>query len=207
MADITEFISQFTKGGVAQSNRYRVRFMLPIGIVNTYFTNTGSAQGVIESTQIELNRSGGIDLLCHSCTLPSRELQSYDLKQFGPPHRMPNTVSYMPITFSFFSDSNLNSRRYFEIWQTAVHNISSNTFNFYNEYVASIEIIVLDRESADGSDDDSLYSVNIYEAWPSSIAGVDYSYANNNTPQSFMVTMQYKYWQANHDDTRQSFTV
>jgi hypothetical protein len=201
MANILEFISQFGNSGVARANRFRVSFNLPRGIDNEYFTNTSSAIGEIQGVQNELNRTGGIDLMCHSCTLPSRELQSFDLQQMGPPHRMPNTVSYMPITFTFYSNGNLSSRRYFEVWQTAVHNISSNTFNFYNEYVSTIRIGILDTENRE------TYSVRIWEAWPSSIAGVDYAYGSNNSPQSFVVTMQYKYWQAKHDDTRVSYTV
>lgn len=201
MANILELISQFGKGGIARANRYKITFNLPRGIVDTYFTNTDSSVGRIRGVQNELNRMGGIDIMCHSCTLPSRELQSFDMKQNGPPHRLPNTASYMPITFMFYSDGNLSTRRYFEVWQTAVTNISSNTFNFYNEYVSNIRIGVLDTEGKER------YSVRIWEAWPSSISGVDYAYGNNNSAQVIGVTMQYKYWQSDKDDTRVAHTV
>lgn len=201
-SSISRLVSQFGDAGIAKANRYRVEFQLPSGIrQHAYFTNTKSEAGEISSMHTTLNGSGAVNIMCHSCTLPSRELQSFDIKQFGPPHRMPMTVNYSPISFGFYSDGNLSTRRYFDIWQTAAHNISSNTFNFYNEYVADIRVTVLD---ASGND---TYFVDIYECWPSSIPQVDYSYSNMDQAQSFAVVMQYKYWQASHDDTRASKTV
>lgn len=199
---ISRLINQFGDAGIAKANRYRVEFTLPGGIrTSSYFTNTQSEQGAIASQQSQLNGSGAINIMCHTCTLPSRELQSFDIKQFGPPHRMPMTASYSPISFAFYSDGNLNTRKYFEIWQTAAHNISSNTFNFYNEYVSDIRITILDAEGRDA------YFVDIYECWPSSIPQVDYSYSSQDQAQSFMVVMQYRYWQAGSDDTRVSSSM
>ena len=202
MRKIDNFLAALGQKGYARANRFEVEFTLPSGISGSgVFTNTKSESGSIRGVQSELNNSGQMNILCHTCTLPSRELQSAELKQYGPPHRMPLTSAYMPVSFSFYSPSDLSVRRYFETWQTAAVNISSNTMNFYNEYTADIRIKVLDIE--DGCD----YYVDLYEAWPSSVSQIDYSYSNTDTAQSIMVIMQYKYWQASHDDTRVSKTV
>lgn len=194
---INEFITAFGESGYARANRFRVSFQMPSGIGEAgYFTNTNSERGNIAATQNRLNGKGAVDIMCHTCTLPSREIQGIELKQYGPVHRMPVTGSYMPVSFAFYSGADLAVREYFETWQTAAINISSNTFNFYDEYTSDIKIQVLDVE------DQVKYTVDIYEAWPSSVSQVDYSYSNNDTAQSFMVVMQYRYWQAGHDDTR-----
>lgn len=202
--NINDFVAQFGDSGVAKANRYRLEFNLPPGIqqdASAFFINTDSANSRIQGLQNELNRTGGINMMCHTATLPSRELQTFELGQYGPPHSMPQTASYMPVSFGFYSNGNLDTRRFFEVWQTAVHNISSNTFNFYNEYVSDIKIFTLDTSGQDR------YMVEIYEAWPMSIMQVDYSYSNNDTAQTFMVAFRYKYWQAKHDDTRPTRTV
>lgn len=202
MFKIDRLISSFGAGGYARANRFSVEFSMPRGIGTAgVFTNSNSEAANINGVESELNRNGNINVMCHTCTLPSRDIQPAELKQYGPPHRMPLTSAYMPISFSFYSGADLAVRRYFETWQTAVVNISSNTMNFYNEYTSDIKIKVYDIEG------NCNYSVDIYEAWPSSVGLIDYAYSNTDTPQSIMVAMQFRYWQSNHDDTRVTRTV
>lgn len=199
LSPINDFISAFGDKGYARANRYKVSFHLPRGIsASGVFTNTNSEAGKINQFHSDTNTKGKVDVMCHTCTLPSREIQGLEIKQFGPTHRMPVTGSYMPISFAFYSGADLSVRQYFETWQTSVINISSNTFNFYNEFTSDVKIEILDIEG------NTSYYVDVYEAWPSSISQVDYSYSNTDTAQSFMVVMQYRYWQAGHDDTRKA---
>lgn len=201
-ASINDFIAAFNGKQPLKANRFRVLFNSPIGISSNFSipVNTFSTSNQISSFFKNVNGNQQVDILCHTCTLPSRDLVGTEIKQYGPPHRMPITSSYMPVSFSFYSPSDMAIRRYFEVWQTAVVNINSNTFNFYNEYIATIRIDVYDSEG------NTEYGVMLFEAWPSNISPIDFSYANENSLQNIMVTMQYRYWQNSTDSSPISMT-
>lgn len=201
-SSINSFIGAFGELGPAKANKFRVEFTLPRGIEKSgVFTNTNSESGKISSIQSQLNGRGQINLMCHTCTLPMRDLSGAEIAQFGPPFRMPFSASYTPVSFTFYSGADLAVRKYFETWQTAVTNISSNTFNFYNEYTADVRINVLDAEM------NEVYYVDLYECWPSNVSMIDYSYSNTDALQNVATVLQYKYWQSGDDDTRVAKTV
>lgn len=204
LMSIDALLSAFGEDGPAKSNKFRVEFNLPTGInadPTTLHVNTDSTRAAIGRFGTTVNAGGRVNIMCHTCTLPSRELQSFELKQYGTPHAMPFTASYMPISFGFYSDTTLSARTFFETWQSAITNIGTNTFNFYNEYTSDIRIYILDSEG------NETYYVDVYECWPTSLMQADYSYSSNDTIQTFMVAMRYKYWQSSENDTEISRAV
>lgn len=201
---VESLLSAFGKDGPAKTNRFRVEFNLPLGInadPEVVYVNTNSTNSRIRQFQNVVNSKGRVNIMCHTCTLPSREMQAFELKQYGAPYAMPFTSSYMPISFGFYSDAKLSSRTFFETWQSAVCNIGTNTFNFYNEYTSNIRIYILDSEG------NETHFVDVYECWPTSLMQADYSYSSNDTVQTFMVSMRYKYWASSDNDTRISHSV
>ena len=194
---VDNFLSAFSGNGPARANRYKIEFSMPQGIpVSGVFTNTNSETGSIQQFNSRMNGRGQISTLCHTCTLPSREIQASTIGQWGPPYRVPTTSMYQPVAFSFYTGSDFGVREYFEVWQTAVCNISSNTFNFYNEFTSDIRISVLDTYNEEG------YRVDLIECWPSSVGTIDLSYSNTDNLANVTVVMQYKYWRNSRDDTR-----
>jgi hypothetical protein len=120
---------------------------------------------------------------------------------------------YMPVSFSFYTGVDFAIREYFEVWQSAVCNLSSNTFNFYNEYTADIRINILnhdpegderdkDRDNISAKKRTTPYFVDLYECWPSSVGTIDLAYSNSDNLANVTVVMQYKYWASVNDDTR-----
>lgn len=125
--------------------------------------------------------------------MPQRNLMTYEHKQMNAPYKVPYSQSYDPVPFVFYGDSNLDARRYFEIWQNAVVNIQSNTMNFYSEYVSDVTIEQLDKSG------NVTYGIKLYEAYPMSISTLDYSYSNRDSIQNISVVLSYKYWQNLND--------
>jgi len=129
--------------------------------------------------------------------MPGRTLLTYDHRQLATPYRVPYSQSqYDPVTLSFLTDSNFNTRTYFETWQGAVLNVSSNTVNYYDEFVSDIRIILINPDGYD-----SEYYVDLYECYPLTIGQVDLGYANDGFAK-IPVTFSYKYWQSSTDDTQ-----
>jgi hypothetical protein len=189
--------------GLAKPCRYRVEFNLPHGLdVNpdTPNMNSDSAAARIRSVEKEFNQNGLVNVLCHTCNFPQRSLLTYEHKQLSAPYRVPYSQAYDPVTFSFYADSDYIVREYFDVWQNAVVNIGDNTINYYNEFTSDVKIYAINAAGKD------TYSVTLYEAYPINIGIVDLSYSNMNATQTVTVTLSYKYWASNYNDTAENRT-
>lgn len=187
-SDIFSFLSKF-ENGIAKSNRFRVEFIMPMGIdpLSTS-SNNESMVGNITNLDVEMNLTGAVNIKCHTMTFPQRALQTYDVKMNSANFRIPYMCAYDPITFSFYADNNLDTRHYFEVWQAAVMNFGNNTMNFYDEYVSNVNMYIQDSTGAD------IYGITLYEAYPLGISNIDLSYSNDNQVITIMVTLSYKSW-------------
>lgn len=192
------FLSHF-KEGIAKPSRYRVEFHLPKGVnlqAGQIGVNSESTVAQITGMQNYFNAKGGIDIKCHNATFPQRSLLTSEHRQNSAPFRVPYSSTYDPVTFSFYADSTLDTREYFEIWQGAVVNFGTNTMNFYDEFVADIKMFQLNDLGEDS------YSVELIEAYPINIGIVDSSYAQQNAYQTITVTMSFRSWKPNNNDQR-----
>ncbi len=165
---MSESISSFLasiKSDIARPNRFKVEFP---------------------------NDDGIVGLLCYSCTLPQRAIQTFELKQRGVPYKVPFSQDYQPITFSFYANPTYNTRRFFEEWhKEVVQTFKMNVMGTYDVFAKKARIYTLDRTGR------IRYRVNIFEAWPLNIGEVDLNYGTNNTYSTVTVTLTYKYWNAN----------
>lgn len=188
--DIRSFLSNFTVG-ISRPNKYRVEMNLPRGVnlgADEIGVNNDARAGRITQMNQFFNSGGGINVKCHTMTFPQRSVLTMEHRQNSAPFRTPYSATYDPVTFSFYSNAFLDSRDYFEIWQSAVVNLGSNTMNFYDEYVADVKLYMLDDYGEDA------YSVTLYEAYPLNIGIVDVSYSQQNAVTTTTVTMSFKSW-------------
>lgn len=185
------FLSNF-KNGMMKPNRYRVEFHLPRGVSNSerlsihQFSNSTT----IRQLDNNLNGKGGVDIKCHTATFPQRSLQTYEHIQNSAPFRVPYSAAYDPVTFSFYVDGNGDTREYFDTWQNAVINVSSNTLNFWREFVSDITIYAMNEAGED------TYGVTLYDAYPLNVGAMELSYTQSNNYQTSTVTIAYKSWSA-----------
>ena len=189
-SDYKHFLAQF-RGGVGRPNRYRVEFNLPTGVAlgaGEIGVNVVALVGYIRRMDRYFNGGGGINIKCHTATFPQRSLMTMEHRQNSAPFRTPYSATYDPVTFSFYTDPQLDTRDYFDVWQSAVVNLGTNTMNFYDEYVSDVSITMLDQYGEDA------YKVTLYEAYPLNVGIIDASYSNNNQLTTATVTMSFKSW-------------
>lgn len=159
-------------------------------------SNSNSSSGGIPLIENKINQNGIISLYCSSCSMPARSLLTYDHKQLVAPYRVPYSLQqYDPVIMSFLTNEDFETRTYFETWMGAVVNCGSNSLNYYDEYVADIRIIPLT-----GAGYDSVYYVDLLEAYPMTINQLDFSYANADTAL-ITVMFSFKQWASSTDDT------
>jgi len=185
------FLSQFGDRGISKPNKYRVEFNLPRGVnlpQGDISVNDDARAANIGRMEAYFNTGGMINVKCHTMTFPQRSLLTMEHKQNSAPFRTPYSATYDPVTFSFYADGHLDTRDYFEVWQSAVINLGSNTMNFYDEYVSDVNMVMLDEYGHDA------YAVSLFECYPLNIGIVDASYSSENTFTTCTVTMAFKSW-------------
>lgn len=187
-ADIWSFISAFNKG-IAKPSRYRIEMSLPPGAskdIND--VNFKSRKGIIQAQELSLNGRDAVSIKCHTMMIPRRGFDTFEVKQNNIRFKMPYGITYEPVTFSFYADAELDTLRYFEIWQAAVMNYSSNTMNFFEEYVSDVNLYIIDQEGND------VFGVKLVQAYPSNIGQIDLAYSNVNNLLNINVTFNFRYF-------------
>lgn len=201
-SSVQEFMS-FFKNGPGRPNRFRVEFNLPPGVTSSAgFVNSAATVGNITSTQSRYNGGrGAVNIMCNQATFPQRTLLTWELNQNSAPFKTPYSYEYDPITFSFYADSLMNTRVYFEIWQSAVANIQNNTINYMSEFVSPVTIYQLDTAGND------TYACQLIDAWPITLGSTDLSMANGNAIHNITVTMAYRSYSSDSSDTNTSSSI
>ena len=187
---IYDYMAHF-KNGVMKSSRFRAEFNLPRGVSgggSTHAVNTNALASKIKGVESTLNKNGSVNVKCNMATFPERSLQTIDFKSNSVNFKMPWSTSYQPISLSFYADGNLDSREYFELWQSCVMNFGNNTMNFYNEYVSDVKLYLQNDSGADA------YGIILYEAYPVNIGLMDISYGNSSTVLNVMISLSFKSW-------------
>lgn len=187
---IYDYMAHF-KNGVMKSSRFRAEFNLPRGVSgggSTHAVNTSALASKIKGVESTLNKNGSVNVKCNMATFPERSLQTIDFKSNSVNFKMPWSTSYQPISLSFYADGNLDSREYFELWQSCVMNFGNNTMNFYNEYVSDVKLYLQNDSGADA------YGIILYEAYPVNIGLMDISYGNSSTVLNVMISLSFKSW-------------
>lgn len=187
---IYEFLSHF-KNGVMKSNRFRAEFNLPSGVSGksgTHAVNTKAMASAIKSADTGFNSKSSINIKCHTATFPQRMLQTLEFRCNSVQFKVPYTASYDGISLTFFADGNMDTREYFELWQSAIINFGNNTANFYKEYVSDIKLYIQNEAG------DDTYGIILYEAYPMQISMFDMSYGMRSTPLNIQVLFSFKSW-------------
>lgn len=185
-ADIWSFLSAF-ENGVAKPTKFRLEMSLPKG-ANGSMVNVDSRAGNIRAIERELNVKDSVSIKCHTMSVPRRGFNTFEVTQNNIKFKMPYGISYEPVTFSFYADAQLDTVRYFEIWQAAIMNYSDNTINFFDEYTSDVTLFIIDDEGND------VYSVKLIQTYPTNLAPIELSYGNVNNLLNVNVTFNYRYF-------------
>jgi hypothetical protein len=173
--------------GYAQPNRYEVLVFPP--------TKFSSDQGQNFSRDM-INKDfsnrdkGEISLRCESITLPGRNLSSTpDTNIHGPLREIVNNVNFADsVAMVFQASTDLRERVFFEKWQYAAFNPKTWNVGYYNDYIGSVFIYLLDKQ------DQRKYGLKLWECFPKSISQTELSYASNNEIIKLTVDMNFRYW-------------
>ena len=172
MANIStvQGLAELIKGDFSYASKYEVEITFP-GSLNF-------RQGIREMT-----------LRCDTISIPGRNLRTVgDFNVYGPPIEVVQGQTFGEISTSFYASSDMRERRIMEDWQDAV--VDPNTFdlNYYDEYVGSLKVFLLDKKET------KVYGIELREVYPKSIDVIALGHASSNTINKVGVSFQYRYW-------------
>ena len=153
-------------------------------------TTVSDAKNLINMQLLNKQVGPQVNLHCNSVSLPGHDLQAQDMQHGSAPGRqMVTSHDYQgTIAATFYLDSHLRERHFFEKWQRMAVNTQTHKANYYDDYIGSMEIFQLDGNG------EITYGIKATEVYPSTIAGIEYAYANTNQIATQAVQFQYRQW-------------
>ena len=223
---ISEFVSQVQKSkGVARQNKFEVVITPPSNLKlsnNNYYANgqivyagpagnTSAVQVETENVAIQSTWNAlqdmkdvgtSLTLLCDTVTMPGFDLQTHGVQYASEPKvDVVQTHGFASnVAATFYLSTDLRERHFFEQWMNLAVNRETHKANYYDDYIGSMEIYQL---SSDGIKEIRTYGMKVYDTYPTTIAGIEYSAAGENQIAKQSVTFAFKEWK-NLGDTDSS---
>ena len=204
---IQNFIASMNKsGGYARTSKYAVVITPPTSLAQLA---SERIEPVVEggrfeqgfpsspanpnaSTMQSLYKQLGqqVNLHCNTVSMPGHDLQAQDMQHGSAPGRQIVTSHDYAgtINASFYLDTHLRERHFFEMWQKMAVSTQTHKANYYDDYIGTMEIFQLDGNG------EITYGIKATEVYPTTIAGIEYAYANSNQIATQAVSFEYRQW-------------
>lgn len=172
MTTLSDFISKVKTTGLSKTNKYMVFIGKP--------------------KVITAGSSSKLDMICMFCDqiqLPGLNFASIGNRTYGEYRETPYEKMYEGINLSFYVDSNLEVKYFFDQWVGGMQSNYDRQWAFYKDYITDIEINVINDQN------DRVYSVKLYEAYPKNISPIQMDYSGKDI-MKLQVAINYKYWRS-----------
>jgi len=176
MADVFGIETLKSKiGGFAKGNRYNVTFTgLPTGLSTTVNEN--------------------LQYLCESVSLPTKGIASTPHIVYGPNREIPYGETFTEAALSFIVDDKFTVKRFFDKWQENIINVETGNVNYWNNFVATINITRLSNDATSFGDASDKYKIELREAYPSAVGEIALGHTQGGEILRLSVTFKYRKW-------------
>jgi hypothetical protein len=172
MAQIDDFKANLLGGG-ARSNQFRVTITPPAGI----------------AIGLDVRRTS---FLCKASSLPAVELGVVALKYRGRTINIAgDRAAEGTWTTTFYNDTDFMIRTALERWNNGINNFADSTgTQAMSDYATDLTVEQLDRDGI------TLKTYIFKNAWPSTIAAIELTSADETAIEEFECTWQYQHFEA-----------
>ena len=162
-------------GGFAKGNRYNITFTdLPAGLSTTTNEN--------------------LQYLCEAVSLPTKGIASNAQDIYGPPREIPYRETFTEAALSFIVDDNFTIKRFFDQWQEKIINPETGNVNYWNNFVATINITRLANDATSFAEASNMYKIELREAYPSAVGEIALGHTLGTDVLRLAVTFKYRKW-------------
>jgi len=167
---LNEFVSGIKKHGLARTHLYAVE--IPIA---------NSMKGFF----VEPDDSKFINLLCSSVSLPGFTYFTNEHRTIDEKREIIYEKLYDPLQMTFYVDSEMDVRYFFESWMNSMNLQGGKTFEFYDNYVTDVKIYILTPSG------EKCYEVILKEVYPKVLSSISLDYSSKETIMTQQVTFSY----------------
>ena len=139
-----------------------------------------------------LSHGRSVQMFCNKITIPDRKMKMTEVKHNGLARKYVSDYEYADVTGTFYADKYLRQRQYFELWQKCAFSDLTYNFNYYKDYIGTMNVFAL-GSSQKQERDDMTYAVGFTEVYPSSIGDISMDYSDGEIT-TFDVTFSYRKW-------------
>lgn len=193
------------KGGLARPNKFQVVLPIPmyisqfvsssfleklLNLPNSIFSDiTAKVNGDNEiGKSFDPTISRYLALQCESAELPGKNLQTTEVKIYGPSFQVPFLASYADTSFTFLCTNDFYERKLFDRWLEAIVPNDTNNPRFArgekSRFLTDIKIIQYDEFFK------QIYAINLIDAFPKSITSQNLSWSDDGFHR---LTVQFAY--------------
>ena len=195
--------------GFARNNKFYVEFNPPNALAKTVFNRFGTRYNPDDIEEVNEEEQGftslntmrdyhlthgrSVQMFCNKITIPDRKMTMTTVKHNGPSRKFVTDYEYADVTGTFYADKYLRQRQYFELWQKCAFSDLTYNFNYYKDYIGTMNIFALGSSPQKQERDDLTYAVGFTEVYPSSIGDISMDYSDGEIT-TFDVTFSYRKW-------------
>jgi len=183
--DLKSTISK--RGGVAKQNRFAI-FMSPPNSsllnIDLQEIGIGLISGSFDPRSL-INDPRDIGLLCESCTIPGKQIQTAEHSHFRQMVKVPNSYMLEDVTFSFLLTNDYYMKKMFDKWTSLIINPDTYKLNYNAEYQRDIVIQQLNEKNV------PVYGIKLKNAYPVSVQSVTLDNSSGDL-QKLSVTMTFE---------------
>lgn len=195
--------------GFARNNKFYVEFNPPNALAKTVFNRFGTRYNPDDIEEVNEEEQGftslntmrdyhlshgrSVQMFCNKITIPDRKMKMTEVKHNGPARKYVSDYEYADVTGTFYADKYLRQRQYFELWQKCAFSDLTYNFNYYKDYIGTMNIFALGSSPQKQERDDMTYAVGFTEVYPSSIGDISMDYSDGEIT-TFDVTFSYRKW-------------
>lgn len=177
------------RSGLASSNRF-VIFMTPPSATLLNFDLQQAATNLLSGnfglSQL-INDPRDIAILCESCSLPGRQIQTFEKshKNFRQSTKVPQGYFNEDVNFVFHLTGDYYMKKLFDRWMDIVINPETYKAAYKSDYVTDITIQQLNSKNI------PIHGVKLLNAFPIGVNSVELNNASGD-PQKLNVTVTYE---------------
>ena len=189
-AILNEVLGEFrSDDGMALPSRYEVVLHPPTG---TRGTGQGDTTNIFSKIMGENQGDGTVrktSLRVSQIGFPGKAQDTTpDTNIYGPVRNIATGYTFGDLSSVIQCSNDMREKNFIDTWQRLAYNPQTWSMGYYNDYVGSMDIYLLD------TNDRRRYGVQLVECFPSNIGeqGLDYTPAGDIMTLS--VTWSYRYW-------------
>lgn len=127
-----------------------------------------------------------ISLLCKSTSFPMTMLRTVENRDFGMPFQIPTQMQHEDVMMTFYVDSGMQIKMFFDRWIDCAYNSKTNEIGFYDDYKSLITIKQLDQAF------ETTYSVELIECYPKVVSSIQVDNQSTGAVEELQVTFAFR---------------